>query len=89
MRRHRAELDQLHAYEHLRACIEALVELAILSPDREAALISHSLERQHIRIGTMDPMTAAIYLAHDATLLTRNLTDFDKVLGLRVENWLD
>ena len=34
-------------------------------------------------------MFASICLAHDATLLTRNLVDFEKVSGLRVENWLD
>jgi len=32
---------------------------------------------------------ACISLAHDATLLTRNLMDFKPVPGLRVENWLD
>lgn len=42
-----------------------------------------------MRIGTMDLKIAAICLAHDATLLTRNLVDFEKVPGLRVENWLD
>ena len=37
----------------------------------------------------MDPKIAAICLAHDALLLTRNLADFARVAGLRVENWLD
>jgi len=32
---------------------------------------------------------ACICLAHDATLLTRNLADFKPIPGLRVENWLD
>ena len=36
-----------------------------------------------------DLKIAAICLAHDATLLTRNLVDFEKVPGLRVENGLD
>jgi len=27
--------------------------------------------------------------AHDATLLTRNISDFDGLASLRVENWLD
>lgn len=39
------------------------------------------------RIGTMDLKIAAIALANDATLLSRNLRDFGKVPGLRVEDW--
>jgi tRNA(fMet)-specific endonuclease VapC len=42
-----------------------------------------------IRIGTMDLKIASICLAHDALLLSRNRVDFEKVPGLRVENWLD
>jgi len=38
---------------------------------------------------TQDLKIACICLAHDATLLTRNLADFKPVPGLRVENWLD
>ena len=48
-----------------------------------------SLQKQPVRSGTMDLKIAAIALAHDALLLTRNLVDFDKVPNLRVENWLD
>jgi tRNA(fMet)-specific endonuclease VapC len=35
----------------------------------------------------MDLKIAAICLANDATLLTRNSTDFGKVPALRTENW--
>jgi len=35
----------------------------------------------------MDLKIAAIVLARNATLLTRNLADFRKVPGLKVENW--
>jgi tRNA(fMet)-specific endonuclease VapC len=41
------------------------------------------------QVGTQDLKIACICLAHDATLLTRNLADFEPVPGLRVENWLD
>ena len=48
-----------------------------------------NLKRQRLRCGTMDLKIAAICLVHDGLLLTRNLSDFAKVPGLRVENWLD
>ena len=37
----------------------------------------------------MDLKIASICLVRDGLLLTRNLSDFEKVPGLRVENWLD
>ena len=42
---------------------------------------------QRIRIGTMDLKIAAITIANNATLLSRNLKDFNKVTGLEVEDW--
>jgi tRNA(fMet)-specific endonuclease VapC len=36
----------------------------------------------------MDLKIASIVLAHDATLLSRNLRDFQQVPNLRVEDWL-
>jgi tRNA(fMet)-specific endonuclease VapC len=42
-----------------------------------------------VRIGSMDLKIACVALAHDATLLTRNTTDFAQIAGLRIENWVD
>ena len=45
------------------------------------------LKTSKIRIGTMDLRIAAIVLANDAILLTRNTRDFEKVPGLKFEDW--
>ena len=81
--------EQMHAYARFQRCIETLSKLPILSFDEDAARIFGNLQRQRLRAGTMDLKIAAICLAHDALLLTRNLSDFQKVPGLRAENWLD
>jgi tRNA(fMet)-specific endonuclease VapC len=39
-------------------------------------------------IGPYDLQIAAIALAHDLTVVTRNLREFERVPALRVENWL-
>ena len=76
-------------YGRLHRSIEALIKLPILPFDDAAADAFHRLRDARIRTGTMDLKIAAICIAHDATLLTRNLVDFEKVPGLCVENWLD
>ena len=80
---------QLSAYFELQRSIEAMARFTILPFDGEAANRFALLRKQLPRAGTMDLKIAAICLAHEALLLTRNLVDFEKVPGLRVENWLD
>jgi len=80
---------QVHGYEVYQQTLEALAGLGLLAFDLDAALVFEELKAQRIRIGTMDMKIAAICLAHDATLLSRNLVDFEKVPSLKVENWLD
>ncbi|GDX11601.1 ribonuclease VapC [Verrucomicrobiota bacterium] len=87
--RQSAGREQIRAYAQFQHCITLLMKLTILPFDGEAAEHFHRLQSERVRIGTMDLKIAAICLAHDATLLTRNLVDFEKVPGLRAENWLD
>ena len=87
--RKRPGREQVHAYARFQKCIEALTKLSILPFDESAARLFENLKRQRLRCGTMDLKIASICLVHDGLLLTRNLSDFKKVAGLRVENWLD
>lgn len=89
LHRLRAGRDQLEAYDKFQRSIGALLMFPILKFDEQAAVIYHDLHRQLPRLGSMDLKIAAICLTHNATLLSRNLRDFEKVPGLRVENWLD
>ena len=80
---------QLDAYRKLRLSVAALNAWTILEWDEDAVARFHRLRREGVRIATLDLRIASIALAFDATLLTRNLTDFRKVPGLKIANWLD
>jgi tRNA(fMet)-specific endonuclease VapC len=77
----------LAAYSRLQTHIETFRGIPIVPFDEKAAAELVRLRQIRIRIGTMDLKIAAIALANDATLLSRNLTDFRKVPALRVEDW--
>lgn len=89
LKRREAGREQIVFYGKLQRSIEVLARLTILPFDDEAALVFHRMRDARIRVGTMDLKIASICIAHEAMLLTRNLADFEKVPGLRVENWLD
>ena len=79
--------DQVEAYQRLRSHLDNYRQIPVLDFDHKAAEVFQQLRRARIRIGTMDLKIAAITLAVDATLLSRNRRDFEKVPGLKVEDW--
>ena len=60
-----------------------------LAAAKEAAKARAHLERQGTPIGPADIMIAGIALANSLTLVTRNTREFERVPGLRVDNWYD
>jgi len=80
---------QIHGYAQFQHSLELLMELTLLPFDAQSAAIFRELRKHLPQAGTQDLKIAAIGLAHDATVLTRNLVHFSKVPGLRVANWLD
>ncbi len=81
----------LAAYERLIDTEADLARFAILPLDAAAAAEFDNLlaVKGLRRIGRGDLLIAATTLARKATLVTRNVKDFRKVPGLRVENWAD
>lgn len=54
---------------------------------RHAAKIRADLSRSGNLIGAYDILIAATALAHDLTLVTHNVNEFSRVIGLRIEDW--
>ena len=88
IRREHDPHKQISAYQRLARRIEFFAAWHVLDWDAGAAEIFQDLRSQRIRIGTMDLKIASIVLANQATLLSRNLRDFQQVPGLAVEDWL-
>lgn len=82
-------IKQIHGYQQFQHSLEMLMELSMLTFDSQAAAIFMDLRKASSKVGTQDLKIASICLAHDATLLTRNVKDFKTIPGLRIENWLD
>ena len=74
-------------YAKLERMLDYYCATPILPFDDPAITVFNDLGKQRLRVGTMDLKIAAIAIANNAVLLTRNLSDFGKILGLRVEDW--
>src|SRR5689334_8871301 len=77
----------IRAYVQLGQHLEIYAGMNVLAYDHRAHTIFLRLQSQKIRIGTQDLKISAIVLANEATLLTRNLSDFGKVPDLKAEDW--
>ena len=84
----RKSSELIEPYRRLQLRIETFARWNILPWDEHAIGQFNRLKPMKLRVGTMDMRIACIALEHDATLLSRNLRDFTKIPGLRVENWL-
>jgi tRNA(fMet)-specific endonuclease VapC len=78
---------QMSDYSELKQLLRTYCNIAVLDFSEKAATEFARLRQARIRIGTMDSKIAAIALAHDATLLTCNLSDFGKVPDLKAVDW--
>lgn len=82
-------LRQVIGYRELAQLFEFYQEFEIILFDEAAARQFDDLRAQRLRLGTMDLKIAAVALVNHAVLLSANQRDFERVPGLRCENWLD
>jgi len=79
--------EVVKAYSMFERILRDFSKAQVLSFSQAAADVVDSFRTMKIRVGTMDLRIAAIGLEKRFTVLSRNLVDFRKVPGLRVEDW--
>ena len=79
--------EQIYAYQRLHAFINNYRNALILDYDEKAVEVFRELKSQKIRVGTMDLKIASIAIANNAILVSRNLSDFERIPDLTVNDW--
>lgn len=75
--------------ERIAIVLSAMDVLALEKPaEKKYAEVRTYLEKQGTPIGANDLLIAAHALALGLCVVTRNVREFERVPGLRVENWL-
>jgi tRNA(fMet)-specific endonuclease VapC len=75
----------IRGYGMFENVLANFARMQVLPYDQAAATVFASL--QQVRVGTMDRRIAAIALAVNMTVLTRNMVDFRRIPGLKCEDW--
>lgn len=85
----KSALRQVVGYRELALLFAFYDEFEIVPFDEAAARRFDELRQRKLRIGARDLKIAATAMVNQALLLTANRIDFERVSGLRYENWLD
>ena len=79
--------DLVRGYAMLATVLRTFTRATVLPFDAAAAAVSATLVAQRVRLRRMDLRIAAIALARDLVVVTRNTRDFGRVPGLQMEDW--
>lgn len=80
--------SQVTCYDRMVEMFAFFAHWRVLTFSAAAADEFLQLRQQRVRIGTCDLKIAAIAIVEEATLLTANTQDFERVPNLQFENWL-
>jgi len=74
------------------ALAKFMLPLNLIDLDRsaaeEAAVIRAQLEKKGQSIGPYDLLIAGLARSRDLTLVTNHTREFERIVGLRIENWV-
>ena len=76
-------------YQRLTDSVRSLSGFHIITFSEATIARYNTLLAMKLNVGKMDLRIAAIALEEGATVVTRNLRDFERVPGLLCENWAD
>ncbi len=85
--RAKSKQELVTAYALLKETFNLLSQANILNFNEAAFDTYNELLKQKIRVGTQDLRIAAIALSLNATVVTRNFKDFQKIPNLKIVDW--
>jgi tRNA(fMet)-specific endonuclease VapC len=74
-------------YQRMTTAVQSLSRVQILSYTEQAIQRYEDLRKLKLGVRKMDLRIAAIVLEQAATLVTRNIRDFQGIPGLKIEDW--
>lgn len=83
----RRTAELVHWYELMLGIMDMFANLNVLPFDAAAGTVLDDLTVRKVRLKPMDLRIAAVALANGLVLVTRNVSDFGKVPGLRTADW--
>ena len=89
LRRAKTDVQIANAYQSFTDSVRALSGINIVTFSEITIARYNQLLAMKLNVGKMDLRIAAIALEAGATVVTRNLRDFERVPGLACENWAD
>ncbi len=89
LRRARSDAELAYGYQGLTNSLRLLSGFHVMTFSEAAIARYNTLLAMKLNVGKMDLRIAAIALEAVATVVTRNLRDFQRVPELACENWAD
>jgi tRNA(fMet)-specific endonuclease VapC len=79
--------ELVYGYQMLQDMVSDFQRLTVVPFDANVAEEFERLKTLRLRVGTMDLRIGASAIVHEKIILTRNSVDFERISGLRCQDW--